>query len=307
MLDTVKKPQNRSWVIGLATLLAVVALVGYYVEVRREVSLPPLLKITQDGGSKAQHLEVPILHYSKGSRFDDPIAVDFVGAVHLGEGDYYDDLNKRFQNYDVVLFELVSDGQNLPTIGEERQDSVLGSLQRAMCNLLGLQFQLDRINYEAKNFVHADLSPKELSDAMAARGESLPQLLMKLIRLSTDPELQKALDEKGYKDNSLQGINPLLILLRGPTNEERLKIRRFMAQGLIGSDAVMKLLEGEKGFSLITDRNIEVMSVLNKETALGRRKLAIFYGVGHLPDLHTRLKAQGYRLDSVEWVNAWNM
>jgi hypothetical protein len=230
-----------------------------------------------------------------------------VGAVHLGEGDYYDDLNKRFQNYDVVLFELVSDGQNLPTIGEERQDSVLGSLQRAMCNLLGLQFQLDRINYKAKNFVHADLSPKELSDAMAARGESLPQLLMKLIRLSTDPELQKALDEKGYKDNSLQGINPLLILLRGPTNEERLKIRRFMAQGLIGSDAVMKLLEGEKGFSLITDRNIEVMSVLNKETALGRRKLAIFYGVGHLPDLHTRLKAQGYRLDSVEWVNAWNM
>jgi hypothetical protein len=307
MLDTVKEPRNRSWVIGLISLIIVVVLVGYFVEARREVPLPPLLRIIKDPATKEQHLEVPILHYSKGPRFSNPVAVDFVGAVHLGEASYYDDLNKRFKNYDSVLFELVSDGQNLPVVGEKRPDSILGTLQRALCNLLGLEFQLDEINYKAKNFVHADLSPQELSDAMNARGESLPQLLMKLITLSTDPELQKALEEKGYSDNSLDGVNPLLILLRGPTTEERIKIRRFMAQGLIGSDAVMKLLEGEKGFSLITDRNSEVMSVLNKETAAGKRKLAIFYGVGHLPDLHKRLGDQGYRLGSVEWVTAWNM
>jgi hypothetical protein len=49
------------------------------------------------------------------------------------------------------------------------------------------------------------------------------------------------------------------------------------------------------------------MAVLNKETALGKRKLAIFYGVGHLPDMHKRLTEQGYRLAKVEWLNAWNM
>jgi hypothetical protein len=142
---------------------------------------------------------------------------------------------------------------------------------------------------------------------MAARGESLPQLLMKLVKLSTDPEIKKSLEANGYKEGSLEGVNPLLILLRGPTQEDRLKIRRFMAQGLVGSDAVMKVLEGNKGFSLITDRNSEVMAVLNRETALGKRKIAIFYGVGHLPDLHKRLLEQGYRLAKIEWLNAWNM
>lgn len=307
MFEKIREPRTKSWMIGLASLVVVVGIVGYLVEGRRALPLPPIMRITTDPGTKAQHLEVPLLRYTKGSRFKDPIVVDFVGAVHLGEKSYYGDLNKRFTAYDAVLFELVSDGTNLPMMGEEPSDSILGTVQRAFSNLLGLSFQLDEVNYRAKNFIHADLSPEELRDAMAARGESLPQLLMKVIKLSSDPELRKALEDKGYKEDSLAGVNPLLILLRGPTQEDRIKIRRFMAQGLVGSDAVMKVLEGEKGFSLITDRNSEVMAVLNKETALGKHRIAIFYGVGHLPDLHKRLTDQGYRLAQVEWLNAWNM
>jgi hypothetical protein len=307
MFEKITDTRTKSWFMGLFALALSVGVVGYLVEGRRNVPLPPLLRITTDPISKAQHLEVPLLHYTKGARFKDQVVVDFVGAVHLGERSYYGDLNKRFTSYDAVLFELVSDGTNLPTLGEEGRDSILGTVQRAFSTLLGLSFQLDEINYQAKNFVHADLSPEELNDAMAARGESLPQLLMKLIKLSTDPEIKKGLEAKGYKESSLDGVNPLLILLRGPTAEDRIKIRRFMAQGLVGSDAVFKVLEGEKGFSLITDRNSEVMAVLNRETALGKRRLAIFYGVGHLPDLHERLTEQGYRLAKVEWLNAWNM
>lgn len=307
MFEKLREPRAKSWTIGLLSLVLVVAFVGYLVEGRRTVSLPPLLRITTDPTSKVQHLEVPLLRYTKGTRFKDQVVVDFVGAVHLGEKSYYGELNKRFTSYDAVLFELVSDGADLPTMGEDSRDSLLGTVQRAFSNLLGLSFQLDEVNYRAKNFIHADLSPEELSDAMSARGESLPQLLMKLIKLSTDPEIKKALEKQGFKEGSLDGVNPLLILLRGPTQEDRIKIRRFMAQGLIGSDAVLKVLEGEKGFSLITDRNKEVMAVLNKETSHGKRKIAIFYGVGHLPDLHKRLTEQGYRLAKVEWLAAWNM
>lgn len=307
MFEKIAQPRTKSWIVGLTTLVLIVGIVGYLVEGRRTLPLPPIMRITSDAASKAQHLEVPLLRYTKGSQFKDQIVVDFVGAVHLGEKQYYGDLNKRFTSYDAVLFELVSDGTNLPEMGGQGEDSILGTVQRAFSNLLGLSFQLDEVNYRARNFIHADLSPEELRDAMSARGESLPQLLMKIIKLSTDPELKKALEAKGYKDGGLDGVNPLLILLRGPTQEDRVKIRRFMAQGLVGSDAVMKVLEGEKGFSLITDRNSEVMAVLNKETALGKRKLAIFYGVGHLPDLHQRLTEQGYRLAKVEWLNAWNM
>lgn len=307
MVDKIRKPYNKSWAVALASLVLLVGIVGFLVEGRRELKLPPVLRITNDSDASGQNLEVPLIRYSKGGRFSGEVTVDFVGAVHLGEKNYYADLNKRFAAYDAVLFELVSDGHNLPTMGEQPQDSLLGTVQRAMCKLLGLSFQLDEINYQAKNFVHADLSPQELGDAMAARGETLPQLLMKLIKLSLDPEFQKSLQDQGYKESSLEGISPLLILLRGASAEERIKLRRFMAQGLVGSDAVFKMLEGEKGFSLITDRNIEVMSVLNSEAALGKRKIAIFYGVGHLPDLDKRMRAQGYKLSAVEWLTAWNM
>lgn len=306
MFGKIQEPRNRSWVLVLVALIVVVTLVGYIVEGRRDIPLPQVLRITKDAQSE-EHLEVPLVRYTANSKAGGKVTVDFVGAVHLGERSYYDDLNKRFKGYEVVLFELVSDGENLPGQNGEQADSILGTVQRAMCNLLGLTFQLDAINYQAKNFVHADLSPEELGEAMRARGESLPQLLMKLIKLSSDPELKKALEANGYNESALDGVNPLLILLRGPTDEERLKIRRFMAQGLVGSDVVLKMLEGEKGFSLITDRNAAIMEVLNKETAAGKRSIAIFYGVGHLPDLHTRLKKEGYRISSVEWLTAWDM
>ncbi len=307
MLEKIKDPRTKTWSIILLSLLVVIGVVGYLVEGKREISLPPVLRITVDSDSKREHLEVPLVRYQRSQSYGDAATVDFVGAVHLGERSYYEDLNRRLKVYDVVLYELVSDGEHLPVQNGESTDSILGTVQRAMCNLLGLAFQLDVINYRAKNFVHADLSPEELRDAMQARGETLPQLLMKLIKLSMDPELQRTLEAKGYKDASLEGINPLLILLRGPTPQERLVLRRFMAQGLVGSDTVLKALEGERGFSLITDRNAEVMAVLNKETAAGRRSLAIFYGVGHLPDLHERLVKQGYRITQIEWMNAWNM
>ena len=304
--------RNRKPFALLAGVLTLVCIVGFslYLEISPAKKLPELLRITSQGrgSGQVQYLEVPLVRYVLGGRFSTKATVDFVGAVHLGEASYYEDLNTRFKKYDAVLFELVSDGDNLPRKGEGRGDSILGTVQRAMADLLGLSFQLDEIDYQARNFVHADLSPEQLGQAMAARGESLPQLLMKIVRLSFDPELEKSLKAKGVNQNSLDGINPLLIIFRGPTPEERLKIKRFMAQGLIGSDSVLQMLEGESGFSLITDRNAAVMRVLEQELAAGKTKIAIFYGVGHLPDLHNRLtNERGLTLSDVEWLKAWKM
>ena len=41
------------------------------------------------------------------------------------------------------------------------------SAQQGLTRMLGLEFQLDRIDYTAPNFVHADMSPKEFEAAMA--------------------------------------------------------------------------------------------------------------------------------------------
>jgi hypothetical protein len=81
-----------------------------------------------------------------------------------------------------------------------------------------------------------------------------------------------------------------------------------MAKGLVGSEVALKLLEGEKGTALITDRNKEVVSVLKSEIAAGKRKIAIFYGVGHLPDMHRQLKEDlELSIASIEWLKAWRM
>lgn len=292
----------------LAALFALLVLcVVYFLRIPSSVELPKALRLSQAEDRQTEYLEVPIVSYSLHEGFLKDIQVDFFGAVHLGDKAYYESLNERFRSYDSVLFELVSEGDNLPERGGERSDSLLGTVQRGLSNLLGLSFQLDEIDYRAKNFVHADLTPAQLSAAMAARGESLPQLLMKIIKLSSDPEIARGLQAQGSAD-PLEGINPLLIILRGPTAQDKLRIRKFMAKGLVGSDAVLKLLDGEAGFSLITDRNAAVVSVLRREVAAGKRKLAIFYGVGHLPDLHKRLTDDlGFSLKKVEWVRAWKM
>ncbi len=219
--------------VVLAALLMAAALV---VRTSAPIQLPDPLRITHS--STGQFLEVPVVSYAKGPAFSSAVSVDFVGAVHLGEKGYYDGLNRAFKEYDVVLFELVSDGDRLPERRPDQPMSLLGVFQQSLANLLGLTFQLNEVDYNAPNFVHADLSPDELRAAMTARGESLPQLFIKLLKASSDPAVEKSLKDHGFTSANLDGINPLLVILRGPTAEERQRIKRFMAQGLVASDSV---------------------------------------------------------------------
>ena len=296
---------KRAGLLGvvLAALLMAAALV---VRTSAPIQLPDPLRITHS--SRGQFLEVPVVTYAKGPAFSTAVSVDFVGAVHLGEKSYYDNLNRAFKEYDVVLFELVSDGGRLPERRPDQPLSLLGVFQQSLANLLGLTFQLNEVDYSAANFVHADLSPEQLRAAMTARGESLPQLFIKLLKASNDPAVERSLKAHGFTSANLDGINPLLVILRGPTAEERQRIKRFMAQGLVASDSVLKMLEGENGFSIITDRNKAIISALNRELVKGKRKIAIFYGVGHLPDLHKRLTTElGFSIVAIQWNKAWNL
>ena len=52
------------------------------------------------------------------------VEIDLVAVVHIGEKAYYERLNKGFEKYDAVLYELVAPEGNKPPIGwgeEERQ------------------------------------------------------------------------------------------------------------------------------------------------------------------------------------------
>jgi hypothetical protein len=272
----------------------------------QEIPLPKIMRVSSGGAS--QHLEVPILHYQRAH--GDSLIVDFLGAVHIGELHYYRKLNELLRSYDSVLFELIAErnGDALRQRGVGQHDSSLGSFQRKMAEFCGLHFQLDHIDYGASNFVHADLSPQQLLEAMEKRGESPLKLILKLLKLSFDPQFSKSLEDAGFRSSGLEGVNPLLIIMRGPTDTEKIKIKRFMAQGLVASEAVLGSLEGESGISLIDDRNAAIVNVLRSHIAAGKQRIGIFYGAGHAPDLHDRLRKElGLKLVKVEWLPAWDL
>jgi hypothetical protein len=100
--------------------------------------------------------------------------------------------------------------------------------------ILGLQFQLEGINYAAANFLHANMSPEQLFQAMRDRGDTPIGFLWKLIKLSFDPKLRQTLDSTGIDPGLIENMNPLMVLLRGPTEAERSKLKLFMAHGLLG-------------------------------------------------------------------------
>ena len=62
-----------------------------------------------------------------------------------------------------------------------------------------------------------------------------------------------------------------------------------MAQQFESLEGSMSALDGPDGSTIITERNKRCFDVLDKQLAAGKKKIAIFYGAGHLPDMERRL------------------
>ncbi len=273
------------------------------------VELPPqMMRLQGLEQDAAGVLEVPVVRYESTVGLAKGARLDFIGAVHIGDESYYRDLNRRFKSYDGVLYELVADPTRIKQLNPKTATSGLGWFQKRLSDLMGLSFQLEFIDYQAPNFIHADLSPAQLQAAMNARGESLFELLWKMLTVSMDPSFQRRAKEIERSADSLKGLNPLLILMRGATPREQLTIKRFMARGMLESESFLRIMEGDQGLALIQDRNKAVIDVVRRELAGGKKHLAIFYGAGHLADLHKRLTTElGFGMKGIEWLPAWTI
>jgi hypothetical protein len=305
---------GRSWktgaFVGVALMIATVLAVRDLS--RKEppvVELPPqMMRLQGLEKDAAGVLEVPLVRYEGSDSRAKGVTLDYIGAVHIGDEAYYRDLNRRFKEYEGVLYELVADPTRIKQLNSQTASSGLGWFQKRLSELMGLSFQLEFVDYQAPNFIHADLSPAQLRAAMDARGESLLALLGKMLTVSIDPSFQRRAKELEHTADSLKGINPLLILLRCATAHEQLKIKRFMARGMLESESLIKMMEGDQGLALIHDRNKAVVEVVRREISAGKKRLAIFYGAGHLADLHKRLTTElGFGIKKVEWLPAWTI
>jgi len=67
-------------------------------------------------------------------------------------------------------------------------------------------------------------------------------------------------------------------------------------------------LDDEEGSVILTERNDVALKVLKKELASGHKKLAIFYGAAHLPDMKEKMIEDfGFKHTATKWVIAWDL
>ncbi len=225
------------------------------------------------------------------------LSVDLVSAIHIGDASYYAELNERFEDYDVLLYELVAPPDAIKTNRLSKRKGLLSTTQISMTKLLDLSFQLDEIDYQAPNFVHADLSPTELRESMADRGESLYVYFWRIFFASLN---EYAKDPLGLRDWEM--------LSAVVTAEEDNAFKTMIAYEMTNIDQVRNVLGDDSGSAVIGARNQRAIDVLKREIDGGARRIGIFYGVAHMPDLETRLIEQlGLFYKRTTWVDAWQL
>ena len=297
----IRRRPRSSWLLIL--LLGVVASL-----VRTPCSLAEAqggsyIRLTREKG-RPLAMEVAIRRFEHPERKS---SVTLVSAIHIAEKTYYSSLNTRFRSFDHVLYELVAARGTRPTT-EEVSQSELYHLVSTLQDPLHLVHQLDAIDYQAANFVHADLSFTELLAKDQARSDTQLPLTLRLLQdivLMSDsladpvtPEIAafEALPE------SLQ-VMRLVSLLSDPA-----QLKVFLAALLVESEHAGVLVPGAHLFRfLVEDRNKEVMRVVEQYLERGSAELAVFYGAGHMPDLEQRLETAGFSVASTEWITAWDL
>ena len=254
---------------------------------------PKFIRVKRDKRKRPISLDTSIVTYK--SRKSNA-QIDLIGAVHVGDQSYYDALNKRFRDYDVLLYELVApEGARVPQGGGKSQHPV-GQMQQGLKSMLELEYQLEKIDYHAKNFVHADMTPEEFSKSMKDRNESFLQIMFRMMGQAS------AQQSKGDGPSDFD----LLFALFSKDRARRLK--QAMAVQFEDIEGQMKALQGPEGSTLISERNKKALAVLKKQLANGKKKIGIFYGAGHFPDMSKRLADDfGFVPVSENWLEAWDM
>lgn len=254
------------------------------------------LRVVRDKNKTPLAMETAIVRFGPLDQGKKGPTVDLVAAVHVAERSYFRRLNREFAGYEVVLYELVApEGTRVPQ-GGGTGGSPISFLQSGLKDLLELEFQLNEIDYNGKNMVHADMSPEQFSQSMRDRGESVFAIFLRMMGYA----MAKQQGGDTPSDGQL-----LLALL---SKNRALALKRLMAEQFENMEGSLTAIEGPKGSTLIGERNKVALKVLREQLSAGKRKIAIFYGAGHMSDMQRRLREE-FQLVPVgtRWLTAWDM
>jgi hypothetical protein len=261
---------------------------------------PKYIRISRDEADEPLALQTAVVHFvpaedSSTSAAKADLRVDLVGAVHVGEKSYYDALNKAFENYDVVLYELVApEGTRVPK-GGRSSGHPIALLQNGMKDMLGLEHQLQLVDYTKENMIHADMSPEDFSKSMEEREESFIGMFARM--------WGQAIAQQSSQKNRTSDFDVLAALF---SSDRAGTMKRVMAEQFENVEGVMQALDGPDGSTIITERNKVALKKLAEQIAAGKKKIAIFYGAGHLGDMEKRLVSDfELKRSGEDWLDAW--
>jgi hypothetical protein len=267
--------------------------------------LPDYIRFQDD--EKSARLEIAI----KSFKLPSGAVVDLVGAVHIADASFYADLNKRFDSYDAVLFELVGDPRAVTDKNEvaaEKEAEKNGKsgggairfIQTTAGKMLNLTFQLGQIDYTKPNMVHADASYEEFLEMQKERGESMLKLFLRAMKAQMSGELND------LPIGDLDTFGLLRILL---SKDSAAEFKIVLAKMFDQAESMTKIMEGDEGSAILTGRNEVVLKkikqVLGDKT---KKHIAVFYGAAHMPGIEGMLK-KDLKVEPAgeQWLAGWTM
>ncbi len=258
------------------------------------------------------------------------------GVIHIGDRSYYREFNRRFRHYDAVLYELIAPPQKRIPNRDDKRPHPLRILQQISAEGLGFSSQINEIDYKAPNMVHSDLSPSELARIAIVRGDDQVTMLLEMFTdilrktnirdyetrntqddVDTPPESEASdpdssdpapsgneTDDTGDNDESPFKLS--LRILADP--EGAVKIRRLLASGFDKSPSLESMLRPSQLATLIEARNARALKVFQEQLDAGKRRIAFFWGAGHMADFERQLVLNyGVQPAGVIWRDAWDL
>ncbi|XP_072972182.1 uncharacterized protein [Typha angustifolia] len=301
-----------------------------------------------DGGGGTGELQTAVVSYKKRLPWlllNPFLQVDLVSTIHIADKQYFEILQKGLKYYDCVLYEMVASRESL----ENRKNStstkrlkasrskgfnILGFIQRQMANILSLDFQLDCLDYEEDNWLHADLDYETFRLLQLERGESFFTFARDMTLKSTKALVQpfSVPDDLGFWRSKLLWASRVLpmplvgfLIIGGvcaPMDSQAREYPELEALSRLDVGAAMKIflarrltseLTGmtaaiEEKSVIIGERNRVATEELQRAIDSGHKRIAVLYGGGHMPDLGRRLREEFDMVPSqVQWVTAWSI
>lgn len=275
----------------------------------------------------------------------DGVTVTLIGAVHVADSAYYDELNDLFKSFDTVLYEMVGG----PIEKREERMKATTEPHVPVPHQQEDSAQDTESPATQKTPASSDTDKQAASEGEtpASGGDALSWLPMLHGMLQNTLALEGQLDGIDYHqpnfvhaDMSLEEFssmqqdrqegflalwlkavqvqidNPqvtanqpgLLQILEILTRQDSAtELKRLIGRTFDSVEALMAGMEAGDGTVIITERNKVALKVMEEQIKAGKRNLAIFYGSAHLPDMEKRLQEMGFKKQQSTWMTAWDL